>query len=256
MKLQTHRFAPVAWFFHVGIAIWSTALFAAPPLSQPHVLVSDYSFSGSIQRFDAATGAFIDLLAAGIIQPNEMQIGPDGHLYVNSSEFIGTRFGRILRFNLHTGDTLGIAASTGGEPIRGFEFGPNGNLFVATPNDGRVVEFDPMGTKVRDFISGLSTPIAIRFGPDGDLYVARGHHQLSPNENVLRFDGIMGTAKGVFTSDGIGTPQNLLFDSAGNLYVANQTGANDVTKYSRSGSRITTFVTGKFLNPQGLAFLP
>jgi glucose/arabinose dehydrogenase len=225
----------------------------------PHILVADFQLN-RIGRYDVATGASLGTFAS-VPKPNEMLVGPDGLLYVTSSGTTLSSPHSIIRFDPATGQNLGEFATNAS--LRGFDFGPNGNLFAADVESGAIVEFDRhTGANLGSFVSGLADPVAVRFGPDGDLYVARGHHQTSPSFNVLRFDGLTGASKGVFASAGIQNPQNLLFGPDGSLYVANQlvlsSPTENVTRYNGlTGELDSSFtLTGSTINPQGLAFLP
>ena len=223
------------------------------------ILAADYQLN-RIGRYDAATGASLGTFAL-VHGPNEMLLGPDGKLYVTSVGTVIADPHSIIRFDPASGQNLGVFAS--GPSLRGFDFGPNGNLFAADVNSGSIMEFDGQtGASLGTFISGLNSPIAVRFGPSGDMYVARGHHESSSTYNVLRFDGLTGASKGVFASIGMQNPQNLLFGPEGDLYVANQrvtlTGIRNVTRYDGvTGALDSSFVvSGSRINSQGLAFLP
>lgn len=55
-------------------------------------------------------------------------------------------------------------------------------LFVTDFERNRVVQFDPAGNYLGVLVEGLSAPVDVDFGPDGDLYVldAAGLHRFDP----------------------------------------------------------------------------
>jgi hypothetical protein len=104
-----------------------------------------------VKRFDGATGAFIDVFAAGIDFPTSFTFGPDGNLYVG-------RFGKVNRFNGATGafiDTFVAPGSGGVGAVAGLTFGPDGNLYLA---DFDVVKrYDGVtGAFIDDFVTAGS----------------------------------------------------------------------------------------------------
>jgi len=109
-----------------------------------------------------------------------------------------------------------VPAGVGGlaQPF-GCRFGPDGNFYVASGNNGRVVRFNGTnGTPLGDFTTGgLSFPIGLEFGPDTNLYVAS-----FSNNRVVRFNGATGTLMGDFVTagtTGLSGPNFMLFHDFG-----------------------------------------
>jgi sugar lactone lactonase YvrE len=80
--------------------------------------------------------------------------------------------------------------------VSDFEFGPDGNLYVATATG--IVEYDPAtGAELGPFVSpgagGLMTVTDMSFGADGNLYV-----NSRDARKILRYDGGTGAFDGVF----------------------------------------------------------
>jgi len=154
---------------------------------------------GGVMRYNATTAApmpsmgnpgaqFVALGSGGLKDTGAVVVGPDGNLYVTS-----TRTDAIFRYNAVTGAPL---------PAKG----QAGATFV------------PAGS------GGMSRPLALVFGPDGNLYVT------DINQEVLRFNGTTGApmpAKGQAgatfvpkASGGLALEDGLIFGPGGNLFVA------------------------------------
>jgi streptogramin lyase len=129
----------------------------------------------SIVRFNGSTGAFLDVFVApgsGGLQ------GPSGIQFHNGDLFVAGRFSNAAyRYDGTTGAhelTIGTGVINVGY---GLDFGPDGNLYVASGGGHRVNEFDPVtGASLGAFVTttsgGLSAPIGIEFTSDGELLVA------------------------------------------------------------------------------------
>ncbi|HKQ50713.1 MAG TPA: NHL repeat-containing protein [Phycisphaerae bacterium] len=159
------------------------------------------SAAGShVARMDSGTGAFLDTLGAGLLfNPQGLLLTPDGHLLVANDG----AYDNVLKFDGSTGAYLGEFVSTGSGGLddpTGMAWGPNGNLFVASIQTDRVVEFDGLsGQFIRVFASGenLQRPRVVEFGPNGNLFVAN-----ETADNVVEFDGSSGAFVRVFAESG------------------------------------------------------
>ncbi len=182
-------------------------------LEEEVVLISNLT-SGSINRYNSTSGAFIDQFATGIGGPTRMKIGLDGLLYV--LQWVGNE--RVLRYELDgtfvdeftavgvnesigldwdTEGNLYVSSFNGGSGgyIRKFDstgadlglfinsnlqgptniwFDDNGNLLVNDWQAGRVVKFDANGTLIGNFITGLSEPEGVDFLSNGDILIGNG----------------------------------------------------------------------------------
>jgi DNA-binding beta-propeller fold protein YncE len=88
----------------------------------------------AVLRFDARTGAFLNVFASGngLNRPYGLAFGPDGLLYVSSF-----RSDALLRFNGRTGAFIDVFARGNGLPgglngPNGLAFGPDGMLYITT----------------------------------------------------------------------------------------------------------------------------
>lgn len=89
-----------------------------------------------------------------------------------------------------------------------------------------------------DAAGNLSGPLCARMGPDGKIYVAS-----EGNNRIVRFSASTGAYIDDFINDaGLDSPTGIIWDRAGNAYVASFNG-NKVRKYNSSGGFVSDFVT-------------
>ncbi|MDX1555108.1 MAG: hypothetical protein R3212_03685, partial [Xanthomonadales bacterium] len=130
------------------------------------VLVSNLN-TGTITRYDADTGDFIDNFATGISGPTRLKIGPDNLLYVlqwNNSQ-------PVRRYQLD-GTFVDNFTSVGVNQAIGLDWDTAGNLYVSSFNGASVRRFDPQGNDLGFFISDtLIGPTNIWFNDAGEMLV-------------------------------------------------------------------------------------
>ena len=215
----------------IAFAVVTIGLSTASRLSAGDLLVSS-RFNSRVLRYNAATGTFVAVFAAGhdLANPNGIAIGPDGNLYVGNGDE-----GRVLKFDGQTGDFLGTfvsPATPGGlAGARAIAFGPDGNLYVDSGATNNVLAYD--GTtgaflRVAAQGNGVSGPVGLTFGPDANLYVgaalSNGVYVFDPNGNFIRSFNC-----GASFSNATG----VLFDPAGRLLAA-QSVTNNVVSFDAS----------------------
>lgn len=189
--------------------------------------------------------------ASGVVpqRPSSLAIGPNGNLYMADdlrNEVLERLPSGVFEPVVGNG-TVGYSGDGGPATNAqlnypaGLTFGPNGTLYIADQNNGRIRAVSPSGVIstiagsgrtlgwVPDGTPALQAslePFAMAFGPGGLLYVTSGQQVLK-----LNADGNFTTVLGVRDESGqtgIGGPAvdapadgptGLAFDSPGNLYV-------------------------------------
>lgn len=175
-----------------------------------------------------------------IVNPTGLAFDNEGTLYV-TSRYDGTLY-RISPFKeiKELASDLGIAT--------GVAFDRNGAIYVGD-RSGTIFRVNEIG-ETRPFAT-LEASVAafhLAFGPDGDLYVTGP--TVSSFDCVARVDAMGGVTR-FFT--GLGRPQGLAFDNAGNLYVAASLGGHrGIIRITSDGRKAEVVVAGSGL--VGLAF--
>ncbi len=131
------------------------------------VLISNLN-DGTITKYNADTGAYIEDFATGIGQPTRMEIGPDNLLYV--LQWAGN--GKVKRYQLDGTFVDDFTATAVSQSI-GLAWDNTGALYVSSYDGAYVKKFGGTGADLGNFISSnLSGPTNIWFGENGDLFVA------------------------------------------------------------------------------------
>ena len=226
---------------------------------------------------------------ASLHGPIGLAFDSKGNLYV--AEYFGHRIRKV--------DTTGNVTTFAGSGAQGFKNGPStqaqfsfpydvvsdgkGNLYVADGGNhrirkidvsGNVTTFAGSGIGVKDgpaLQAGFSLPSGLAFDMSGNLYVAeRGNHRIrkidtSGNVTTVAGSGVAGFKDGLTTQAQFNEPNHMVFDSHGNLYIADYKN-HRIRKMDLQGN-VTTFAgTGvpgfkdggatqaQFNRPSGVAF--
>ncbi len=232
-------------------------LWGARPVAAGSLLVAD---STKIVRYNAQTGAFVDLIASGLSNPHGLLYRGDGNVYIGND---GTS--DVMRYSTVSGagpDSFVLPGSGGLNSPQYLTSGPDGNLYVSSTFSDQVLRYNgDTGAFIDAFVAagsgGLHFPKAVAFGPDGNLYVAS-----AGTTQVLRYNGVTGAFVDAFVTTGSGgvfNPFGIVFGPDGNLYVSSYS-TNQVLRYNgTTGAFIDVFVSagsGGLNSPDGLSFGP
>ena len=146
--------------------------------------------------------SFVDSGSGGLNNPGEILFGPDGYLYVAS-----TNSDAILRYDGSTGAfrDFFVRPGTGGlDGPTGMLFHTDGHLYVSSSNTHEVIRFNGVtGRFMNVFVTpatvDLTNPYGLTFGADGKLYVAS-----QGTNSVLRYNGTTGDFDQEFIPSGGG----------------------------------------------------
>jgi len=180
---------------------------------------------------------------------------PDGIAFSGNKLFVADRGNNdVLEYNGSTWSVFASAVVSGGGDLESptdVAFDSAGNVLVTSAGNNRVLEYDSSGNFTGNFVStnnnhGPFQPSALAFGPDGNLYVSSPGPDSNnvPANQVLRYTGA-DMFDGAFVGhnqNGLNSPAGLLFDSAGNLYVASRL-SNQIIEYDSTGAFVQVLVS-------------
>lgn len=204
-------------------------------------------FSHNVLRFNGTTGAFIDefissatLGGAGVTDPDDMELGPDGNLYVTTH--ITSPTGAIWKFSGTTGALLSTFATFGGTShTHGLAFGPGGKVYLGDLGAGVVRQFSSTtGMNLGVFATNplLSLTADLAFAPDGTLYVT-----CDGTNGVQHFSAGGGGFLGSLIAPGAGESYWGVLVDSGFLYVSNKD-SGTLKKYTAAGVFVADITGG------------
>jgi DNA-binding beta-propeller fold protein YncE len=148
--------------------------------------------TGSVDRYDPNTGAYIDSVITNLTQPTGLLFDAHGRLYVSN---FGD--GAVVKYHPHSGRAKVLVPFGSGGLVgpAGLQIGPDGHLYVVDLLIGAVHVYDRRtGASLGDFIApggalNNQFPSDLLFDGQGNLLVADlGSSFSEPTGNVLSFD--------------------------------------------------------------------
>jgi len=219
-----------------------------------------------VLRFDGETGCFKETFipdnSGGLISPIDLAFGPDGYLFVLSSNQ------GVYRYDGTTGAFIdlflpvdsGIVYELYAPSSLVMDL-PNNRLLISDMNNGSILEFNPStgaynGYFVSPYSNGLDAPRGMVLGPDNNLYVS----SLTNDGAILRFNGSTGSFIGIFVDHldgGLDQPEGITFGPSGDLFVSDINFDRILKFDGSSGSPLGQFVpsgSNGLNDPYGLIF--
>ena len=219
--------------------------------------------TGEVLRFDSITGAhkgaFIKAHEGGLTNPTAPNFGPDDKVYVGD---LATN--RVLRYD-RNGKFIDVFADGETSDLNGpfMQAFDESTLFIASGNTNSILRYDLktkefMGAFVTPGSGGLTFPVGLEFGPDGNLYTSSA----ATNE-VIRYNGKTGEFIDKFVpagGGGMSSPRAIRFGGSNtDLYVISLN-TNTVLQFDReSGAFIRAVATSEgngMSKARGLSFTP
>ena len=208
------------WTYMTNFVDVNTPLGALAPLNSPtsvaqdqqsRIYVSDQSVAGAsrVLRFNT-NGVFIDMVGTnglnGYNVPgsgiDDMVCGPDGNIYGTLA--FGTANNQILKFNVATTNwSVLYSNSTTLSTPRGLDFGPDGNLYVNSRGNARMLVISTNGVLLRTNTtysgSASTTPMGLRYAPSLSKFICTSGNGNSvicscPTNGTIATNGTLITA--------------------------------------------------------------
>lgn len=219
--------------------------------------------TGEVLRYNSHTGEYKGVYVwsgtGGLTSPTAPNFGPDDLVYVGD-----LNSNRVLRYDAD-GRFLdvfadGITSDLDGPFMQTFD---EDTMLIASGFTNSILRYDLrtkeyMGHFVEPGSGGLTVPVGLEFGPDGNLYTSS-----SATDEIYRYDGRTGEFIDIFVeagSGGMSSPRAIRFGGPNSdLYVISSD-TNEILQYDRmTGDFIRAVATAEISGmsaSRGLTFTP
>jgi streptogramin lyase len=197
--------------------------------------------------------------SATLNSPHDIAVDSSGNIYIADTgnkaiRMVSVSTGKISTVAGGTGNAGGLTLSS----PKGLAFDSSGNLYISDgTTSGAIYKYSPSsgtGTTIATGVS-LSSPMGIVLDSSNDLYIAdSGNHVIRELiSGTTSATTIAGTGTAGYSGDGglataaaLTNPYGIAFDSAGNLYFADNNTSGNYTSVVReiSAGVISTVVGG------------
>ncbi len=246
----------------IGVVASVNGPFASQIGFDGDLFVSSHN-TGEVLRFDSITGAykgpFIKAHEGGLTNPTAPNFGPDGKVYVGD---LATN--RVLRYDSN-GNFIDVFADSVTSDLNGpfMETFDENTMFIASGYTNSILRYDLktkefMGAFVAPGSGGLTVPVGLEFGPDGNLYASS-----SGTNEIMRYDGRTGAFIDKFVPAGassMSSPRAIRFGGPNtDLYVISLN-TNEVIQFDRATGAFVRVIANNAVSgmdkSRGLTFTP
>lgn len=202
-------------------------------------IVATGFFSGTLERFDAATGqqSTFSTIASG----DDPFPGLSGIVFDRSRQLLyaTARFSdRLYRIDATNGAVLGFQQLDEGSSPAGVAVGPSGNVYIAKNGQNRVSVRDPSGSEIRSIELPRILPGGVDNFPGGVAFDRQGRLVVSTfgGAGLFRYDP---SSDSVSPLAAAATANNqIAADGGGDLFVGGAAFTNDVLRFREDGTPV------------------
>ena len=179
----------------------------------------------------SSKGTLTKNFSTNLSEPLGLAINASGDVWVANSALTGSNNYVVAENAKGTATAFTTLTNTGLDAPSGIAIDNSGNLWLTNAGGTAVTEYLQSASQFTNYSAG-SAPLGIAPDPYGDLWAVNGGSLSEYNAS-----GFVITPSSI-TAANFGGPKWLAIDSAGNLWVTNNTG-NSVTEVVRSGTGST-----------------